>query len=114
MYQKKVLRFHKLIEADEFHIFFQIVVTEQGFLWEEGPNSFQASSAMLRFLYDINLAADVVFADGEMPRFIYHKNKLHRLPSSLTEFATSDFFSGQLVSSLPLLLRYRDRIFVTC
>eukprot|EP00928_Gymnodinium_smaydae_P055533 TRINITY_DN39047_c0_g1_i1.p1 TRINITY_DN39047_c0_g1~~TRINITY_DN39047_c0_g1_i1.p1 ORF type:complete len:606 (-),score=94.09 TRINITY_DN39047_c0_g1_i1:46-1863(-) len=56
--------------------------SKDGFLWEDGPNTFQASSkAMLRLASDLNM--DLVAADPKLPRFIFSNGRLFALPQEL-------------------------------
>lgn len=67
---------------------------KNGYLWEEGPNSFQSSPSMLRFISDIGLKKDIIFAEGESPRYIFNNKKLHRLPGGMGDFLSTDFFTA--------------------
>ena len=65
-----------------------------GYLWEEGPNSFQPSPTFLRFVKDLELVDQLVFADGKLPRFIFWDEKLHPLPSKLSAIPSFELLSG--------------------
>lgn len=64
---------------------------KDGFVWEEGPNSFQPTPAICRTVYETGLTSELVLADPSLPRFVYWKgggagNKpanLHALPTNL-------------------------------
>jgi protoporphyrinogen/coproporphyrinogen III oxidase len=64
---------------------------EEGFVWEEGPNSFQPTSYICRIVHELNITNDLVLADGSLPRFVYWKGSgageklanLHALPTNL-------------------------------
>lgn len=64
---------------------------EEGFVWEEGPNSFQPTPALCRLIYETNTTDQLVLADASLPRFVYWHGKgagdklanLHALPTNL-------------------------------
>jgi len=64
---------------------------EDGFVWEEGPNSFQPTPYICRIVHELGLDEDLVLADGSLPRFVYWKGggagdklaNLHALPTNL-------------------------------
>jgi oxygen-dependent protoporphyrinogen oxidase len=64
---------------------------DEGFVWEEGPNSFQPTPYICRLIYELGLTGDLVLADGSLPRFVYWKGggagdklaNLHALPTNL-------------------------------
>jgi oxygen-dependent protoporphyrinogen oxidase len=64
---------------------------EKGFVWEEGPNSFQPTPFIARIIHELGLDQDLVFADGSLPRFVYWQGdgagkklaNLHALPTNL-------------------------------
>lgn len=55
---------------------------DQGYLWEEGPNSFQPAPELLRLAVDVGLKEQLVLANGKLPRFVFIKGKLNALPMS--------------------------------
>jgi len=52
-----------------------------GFIWEEGPNSFQPNDAMLQIAVDAGVDKELVFGDPKAPRFVFWENKLRPVPS---------------------------------
>lgn len=64
-----------------------------GFIWEEGPNSFTPNAPILRLMSDIGLVDELVLADGGLPRFVYWSKELHALPSKLGEIASFKLLS---------------------
>jgi oxygen-dependent protoporphyrinogen oxidase len=66
---------------------------ENGFIWEEGPNTFQPTEAILRLAKDTGSLNELVLADGKLPRYVYWNGQLHSLPSSLTSFISTKLLS---------------------
>jgi oxygen-dependent protoporphyrinogen oxidase len=54
--------------------------TEDGFLWEEGPNSFATQPSIVRIAYELGIDDQLVFADESLPPWVNHNGKLHPLP----------------------------------
>ena len=87
------------LQADHSAVASRILVTEgrervggnittladdtQGYLWEEGPNSFQPNDFMLKAAVDSGCDKDLVFGDPTAPRFVYWEGKLRPTPSGL-------------------------------
>lgn len=55
-------------------------VTDDGFIWEEGPNSFATQPSIVRIAYQLGIADELVFADESLPPWVNHNGKLHPLP----------------------------------
>jgi len=55
---------------------------DEGYLWEEGPNSFQPTPELLRLAMQVGLKDELVLADGKLPRFVFYDGKLNALPMS--------------------------------
>lgn len=53
---------------------------EEGFLWEEGPNSFATQPSIVRIAYELGIDDQLVFADEALPPWVNHNGKLHPLP----------------------------------
>ncbi|PRQ45025.1 putative protoporphyrinogen oxidase [Rosa chinensis] len=70
-----------------------ITVEKDGYLWEEGPNSFQPSDSMLTMLVDSGLKDDLVLGDPNAPRFVLWDGKLRPVPSSPADIAFFDLMS---------------------
>ncbi|KAK9902125.1 hypothetical protein WJX75_005247 [Coccomyxa subellipsoidea] len=56
-------------------------VSGDGYLWEEGPSSFQPNDAMLKAAVDAGIDKDLVFGDPKAPRFVWWNKKLRPTPS---------------------------------
>mmetsp|Transcript_23477 Transcript_23477/g.48742 ORF Transcript_23477/g.48742 Transcript_23477/m.48742 type:complete len:584 (-) Transcript_23477:58-1809(-) len=54
--------------------------TEDGFIWEEGPNSFATQPSIVRIAYQLGIDDQLVFADESLPPWVNHNGKLHPLP----------------------------------
>ncbi|KAG2432628.1 hypothetical protein HXX76_008968 [Chlamydomonas incerta] len=63
-----------------------------GYVWEEGPNSFQPNDSMLQIAVDSGCEKDLVFGDPTAPRFVWWEGKLRPVPSGLDAF-TFDLMS---------------------
>ena len=55
---------------------------DEGYQWEEGPNSFQPAPELLRLAVQVGLKDELVLADGKLPRFVFLNGKLNSLPMS--------------------------------
>ena len=51
-----------------------------GFIWEEGPNSFATQPSIVRIAYELGIDDQLVFADESLPPWVNHGGKLHPLP----------------------------------
>jgi len=54
--------------------------TEDGFIWEEGPNSFATQPSIVRIAYELGIDDQLVFANEAFPPWVNHNGKLHPLP----------------------------------
>jgi protoporphyrinogen/coproporphyrinogen III oxidase len=52
-----------------------------GYIWEEGPSSFQPNDAMLKAAVDAGVADRLVFGDPKAPRFVFWEGRLRPTPS---------------------------------
>ncbi|EYU46887.1 hypothetical protein ABFS82_04G000700 [Erythranthe guttata] len=68
-------------------------VERDGYLWEEGPNSFQPSDPMLTMAVDSGLKEELVLGDPNAPRFVLWNGKLRPVPSKLTDLPFFDLMS---------------------
>ncbi len=53
---------------------------DEGFLWEEGPNSFATQPSIVRIAYELGISDQLVFANESLPPWVNHNGKLHPLP----------------------------------
>lgn len=67
--------------------------SKDGFLWEEGPNSFQPNPAILRFAKDLGIIDELVLADPTLPRFVFWNDELFALPSKPLDAVTFQLLS---------------------
>lgn len=63
-------------------------------MWEEGPNSFQPTTDILKLAKDLNMLDDIVLSDPAAPRFIYYDHKLQALPMSVSEMLQSELLTA--------------------
>ncbi|KAF8401206.1 hypothetical protein HHK36_012135 [Tetracentron sinense] len=68
-------------------------VERDGFLWEEGPNSFQPSDPMLTMAVDSGLKDDLVLGDPNAPRFVLWGGKLRPVPGKPNDLPFFDLMS---------------------
>ncbi|KAF5455505.1 hypothetical protein F2P56_025072 [Juglans regia] len=70
-----------------------VTVERDGYLWEEGPNSFQPSDPMLTMVVDSGLKDDLVLGDPNAPRFVLWDGKLRPVPSKPNDLPFFDLMS---------------------
>ncbi|KAK1293483.1 hypothetical protein QJS10_CPB17g00840 [Acorus calamus] len=77
-------------------------VERDGYLWEEGPNSFQPSDPVLSMAVDSGLKDDLVLGDPNAPRFVLWDGKLRPVPAKPTDLPVFDLMSivGKLRAGL--------------
>ncbi|XP_021715303.1 protoporphyrinogen oxidase 1, chloroplastic-like [Chenopodium quinoa] len=80
-------------------------VEADGYIWEEGPNSFQPSDAVLTMAVDSGLKDELVFGDPNAPRFVLWNGKLRPVPSKPTDLPFFDLmsFPGKIRAALGAL-----------
>lgn len=66
-----------------------------GYIWEEGPNSFQPSPSILNFASDLGIIEKLVLANASLPRYIYWNDRLHALPTKVVDFLKSQLLSSK-------------------
>ncbi|BAT95212.1 hypothetical protein VIGAN_08189100 [Vigna angularis var. angularis] len=64
-----------------------------GYLWEEGPNSFQPSDPMLTMVVDSGLKDELVLGDPNAPRFVLWNGKLRPVPGKPSDLPFFDLMS---------------------
>ncbi|TAG91209.1 MAG: protoporphyrinogen oxidase [Oscillatoriales cyanobacterium] len=67
--------------------------TGNGFLWEEGPNSFSPTAELMKLAVDVGLKEELIFADRKLPRFVYWQNKLQPVPMTPQAMIQSQLLS---------------------
>ncbi|MEG4623527.1 protoporphyrinogen oxidase [Microcoleus sp. w1-18aA5] len=68
-------------------------VTAEGFLWEEGPNSFSPTPELMKLAVDVGLKQELIFADRKLPRFVYWQKKLQAVPMTPPAMIQSQLLS---------------------
>ena len=53
---------------------------DDGFIWEEGPNSFATQPSIVRIANELGIDDQLVFADESLPPWVNHNGMLHPLP----------------------------------
>ncbi|CAN1210860.1 protoporphyrinogen oxidase [Tumidithrix helvetica PCC 7403] len=56
------------------------VQSPEGFLWEEGPNSFAPTPELLKLAVAVGLKDELLLTDRKLPRFVFWRGKLHPVP----------------------------------
>ena len=77
---------------------------DDGFIWEEGPNSFATQPSIVRIAYELGIADELVFANEALPPWVNHGGKLHPLPKGQvqgTQDSSSSSSARTACSNLP-------------
>jgi oxygen-dependent protoporphyrinogen oxidase len=56
--------------------------SKDGYRWEEGPNSFTPTPALLNLIAEVGLTDQLALADAKLPRYIYWERELLPVPLS--------------------------------
>jgi oxygen-dependent protoporphyrinogen oxidase len=65
-----------------------------GFLLEEGPNSFQSTPEMIDIIRETGLTGEMITAEPRLPRYIYYRGRLHPAPMGPGGLASTQLLSG--------------------
>lgn len=65
-----------------------------GFLLEEGPNSFQSTPEMIDIVRETGLDGKMITAEPRLPRYIYYRGRLHRAPMGPAGLVSTPLLSG--------------------
>ncbi|CAK9205313.1 unnamed protein product [Sphagnum troendelagicum] len=68
-------------------------VEGNGYLWEEGPNSFQPNDSMLSMVVDSGLKEELVLGDPDAPRFVLWGGRLRPVPAGPADLPFFDLLS---------------------
>jgi oxygen-dependent protoporphyrinogen oxidase len=68
--------------------------SQNGFLFEKGPQSFLGTPAILELVREVGIESELLTGDPRAARYILRGGRLHRVPLSPQTFFTSSFFSG--------------------
>lgn len=65
----------------------------EGFLWEEGPNSFAPTPELMKLTVEAGLKQELVLADRKLPRYVYWNGRLQAVPMSPPALIQSNLLS---------------------
>jgi oxygen-dependent protoporphyrinogen oxidase len=68
--------------------------SNDGFIWEEGPNSFSPSPELLKLIVEVGLKQELVLADRKLPRYVYWNHQLMAVPMSPPSLLTTKLLSS--------------------
>ena len=70
-----------------------VTKSQDGFLWEEGPNSCLPTPEFLKLVVDVGLKDELVLADRHLPRYVYLNGELIPVPMSPPAFFKTKLLS---------------------
>ncbi len=70
-----------------------VTQSQDGFLWEEGPNSCLPTPEFLKLAVDVGLKDELVLADRRLPRYVYWDGELIPVPMSPPAFFQTKLLS---------------------
>jgi len=70
-----------------------VTQSQDGFLWEEGPNSCLPTPEFLKLAVDVGLKDELVLADRRLPRYVYLQGELIPVPMSPPAFFQTKLLS---------------------
>lgn len=70
-----------------------VTKSQDGFLWEEGPNSCLPTAEFLKLAVDVGLKDELVLADRRLARYVYLKGELIPVPMSPPAFFKTKLLS---------------------
>jgi len=63
------------------------------YVWEEGPNSYQPSDAVLKLAYDAGMGDQILLANPDSDRYVLWDNELKALPKDIPTAIKGDFLT---------------------
>jgi len=92
--QKKIAESYLVTESrDRIGGNITTCTNDEGFMWEEGPNSFQPGDPILRMTTDVAQVPNLALADPESPRFVWWDKQLRPTPDGLPSLPTFTLLS---------------------
>lgn len=84
-----------LLESGEAPGGLAATAERNGFLFESGPQSFQATQSLRDLIREIGLQDELLEADGKAPRFILRGGRMVKIPLSPQGFLTSSLLGAR-------------------
>lgn len=81
----------------------------EGFLFESGPQSFQATDTVQKLTRDIGLEGELCTADPRAPRYVLRRGRLHKIPMTPQAILTSSLLGNRARSKIALEALRRTR-----